>query len=156
MKLIQFLMKLSNETVTLELKDNSSVHGTIIGVDVSMNIHLKSVRVIKAKATKSSKKSPPVAETSTTSAPSPLLETISIRGNNIRMIILPEHLQLENYLIDDVPKANRTGGQAVPTAVHRPRGIKRARTSESSSTSAASSMSRITKTTSGMSIHHRR
>ena len=154
-------MKLSNETVTLELKDNSSVHGTIIGVDVSMNIHLKSVRVIKSKTPKSSKKSSPVSETPgeelpSTAVPSPLLETMSIRGNNIRMIILPEHLQLENYLIDDVPKANKTGGQAVPTAVHRPRGIKRARTSESSSTSAASSMSRVTKTTGGMSIHHRR
>src|SRR5205085_1479315 len=104
---------------------------------------------------KGSKKSHLASETSTTTGHSPLLETMSIRGSNIRMIVLPEHLQLENYLIDDVPKANKTGGQAVPTAVHRPRGIKRARTSESSSTSAASSMSRITKTTGGMSIHRR-
>jgi small nuclear ribonucleoprotein D1 len=155
MKLIQFLMKLSNETVTLELKDGSSVHGTIIGVDVSMNIHLKSVRIIKSKTPKSKKTSKDSESTQTPSTePAPLLEAMSIRGNNIRMIILPEHLQLENYLIDDVPKANKTGGQAVPTAVHRPRGIKRARTSDSSSAPAASS--RVTKTTGGMSIHHRR
>jgi small nuclear ribonucleoprotein D1 len=146
MKLIQFLMKLSNETVTLELKDGSSVHGTIVGVDVSMNIHLKSVRIIKSKPTKAFKKTD---EHTAPTEPSPVLEAMSIRGNNIRMIILPEHLQLENYLIDDVPKANKTGGQAVPTAVHRPRGIKRARTNESSAPS------RVTKTTGGMSIHRR-
>jgi small nuclear ribonucleoprotein D1 len=33
------------------------------------------------------------------------LESISIRGNNIRYFILPDSLPLETLLIDDQPKA---------------------------------------------------
>jgi small nuclear ribonucleoprotein (snRNP)-like protein len=38
-------MKLNNETVTIELKNGSTVHGTVAGVDVTMNTHLKNVKV---------------------------------------------------------------------------------------------------------------
>lgn len=45
MKLVRFLMKMNNETVTVELKNGTTVHGTVGGVDVSMNTHLKNVKV---------------------------------------------------------------------------------------------------------------
>lgn len=92
-------MKLNNETVTVELKNGTIVHGTIIGmlcmdsfvtiegVDVSMNTHLKSVKM-------TAKGKNPVN-----------LETLSVRGNNIRYFILPDTLNLDTLLVDDTPKA---------------------------------------------------
>ena len=57
------------------------------GVDMSMNTHLKAVKMtIKNKE--------PVQ-----------LESLSIRGNNIRYFILPESLPLDTLLVDDTPKA---------------------------------------------------
>lgn len=81
-------MKLSHETVTIELKNGSVVHGTIAGVDVSMNTHLKSVKMIQFRG------GAPIQ-----------LEQITIRGNNIRYIILPDALALDTLLLDDAPKA---------------------------------------------------
>ncbi|EDS44845.1 small nuclear ribonucleoprotein Sm D1 [Culex quinquefasciatus] len=86
MKLVRFLMKLSHETVTIELKNGTQVHGTITGVDVAMNTHLKAVKM-------TIKNRDPVQ-----------LDSLSIRGNNIRYYILPDSLPLETLLIDDAPK----------------------------------------------------
>ena len=92
MKLVRFLMKLTNETVTIELKNGTIVHGTIVGVDVSMNTHLKSVKMtLKGKN--------PVT-----------LDTLSIRGNNIRYYILPDSLNLDTLLVDTAPKAKAKAG----------------------------------------------
>ena len=97
MKLVKFLMKLNNETVTIELNNGTIVVGTVtgnqyltliihVGVDISMNTHLKAVKLtVKGRET--------IA-----------LDHITIRGNNIRYFLLPESLQLETLLVDDTPK----------------------------------------------------
>jgi small nuclear ribonucleoprotein (snRNP)-like protein len=43
MKLVQFLQKLHRENVTLELKNGTVIQGTVVGVDATMNCHLKKV-----------------------------------------------------------------------------------------------------------------
>merc|ERR1711936_1100861 len=91
MKLVRFLMKLTHETVTMELKNGTQVHGTITGVDVAMNTHLKAVKM-------TIKNRDPVN-----------LETLSVRGNNIRYYILPENLPLETLLVDDGLKKKKDG-----------------------------------------------
>lgn len=81
-------MKLSHETVTIELKNGSVVHGTVAGVDVCMNTHLKSVKMIPSRGC------------------TPLqMDQLTIRGNNIRYVILPDALALDTLLLDDTPKA---------------------------------------------------
>ena len=114
MKLVRFLMKLSHETVTIELKNGTQVNGTIAGVDVAMNTHLKNVKMTL-------KNRDPVN-----------LESLSVRGNNIRYYILPESLPLENLLIDEGPKRKpnmarggrgaRGGGRGGPRGRGRGRG----------------------------------
>ncbi|KAA0185302.1 hypothetical protein HAZT_HAZT005213 [Hyalella azteca] len=85
-------MKLSHETVTIELKNGTQVQGTITGVDVAMNTHLKSVKM-------------------TLKNQEPLTyDSLTIRGNNIRYYILPEALPMENLLIDEGPRARRGRG----------------------------------------------
>ncbi|KAG8841957.1 mRNA splicing protein smd1, partial [Serendipita sp. 411] len=81
-----FLMKLNNETVTIELKNGTIVHGTITGVDMQMNTHLKTIRLTARNRDPHS------------------LDSLSIRGNNIRYIILPDALPLDTLLVDDAPK----------------------------------------------------
>ena len=80
-------MKLSNETVTVELKNGTVIAGTITGVDIAMNTHLKKVKVTP-KGSKSMK-----------------FDHLSVRGSNIRYFLLPDNLNLDTLLVDlDDPK----------------------------------------------------
>jgi small nuclear ribonucleoprotein D1 len=81
-------MKISNETVTVELKNGTVVHGTVTGVDVQMNVHMKAARL-------TARNRDPVH-----------YDTLTVRGNQIRYVILPEALPLDALLVDDRPKAN--------------------------------------------------
>ncbi|KAF8979702.1 hypothetical protein BDQ17DRAFT_1403001 [Cyathus striatus] len=118
MKLVRFLMKLNNETVTIELKNGSVVHGTITGVDMQMNTHLKTVKM------------------TTRNRDPTTLDSLSIRGNNIRYFILPDALPLDTLLVDDAPKPKgrkkddargRGRGRAAGLDRGRPRGRGRGR-----------------------------
>ncbi|KAL1622202.1 Sm snRNP core protein Smd1 [Neofusicoccum ribis] len=86
MKLVRFLMKCQNETVTIELKNGTVVNGTIASVSPTMNTALRTVKM-----------TPKNRDTIT-------LDTINIRGSNIRYYILPDSLPLDTLLIDDAPK----------------------------------------------------
>ena len=97
MKLTRFLQKLANETVTIELKNNTTVTGTVVGVDVAMNTHLRAVKLsVRGEKPKH-------------------LDNMSVRGNTIRFFILADSLNLDQLLVDDTPKqaaAVRTSGGA--------------------------------------------
>ena len=57
-----------------------------IGVDMQMNTHLKTIKM-------TARNRDPTT-----------LDTLSIRGNNIRYFILPDALPLDTLLVDDAPK----------------------------------------------------
>merc|ERR1719297_353395 len=96
MKLVKFLQKLTREQVTIELKNGTVIHGTIVGVDASMNCHLK-----KAKLTTKGKN--PVS-----------YATLSVRGSTIRAFLLPDALNLDALLVDDTPKTAQKPGSGLP------------------------------------------
>lgn len=89
MKLVKFLMKLRNETVTIELKNGTVVIGMITSVDITMNTHLKNVRM-------------------TVKGYDPIdLDHLTIRGSNIRYFFLPDNVPLEALLVEEPEKKKK-------------------------------------------------
>ncbi|KAG9257850.1 Small nuclear ribonucleoprotein Sm D1 [Emericellopsis cladophorae] len=105
MKLVRFLMKCTNETVTIELKNGTIVHGTIASVSPQMNTALRNVKM-------------------TAKGQDPLsLDTMNIRGSTIRYYILPDSLPLDTLLVDDAPKPkNKARKEAADTGGRGGRG----------------------------------
>ncbi|SBT71357.1 small nuclear ribonucleoprotein Sm D1, putative [Plasmodium malariae] len=96
MKLVSFLMKLTNENVTIELKNGTLITGVITGIDIKMNTHMKNVKVVI--------KNKNIGEYNVKTKQFLSLEHVTIRGNNIRYFILSDNLPLDTLLVDDTPK----------------------------------------------------
>ena len=81
-KLVKVLMRLAGETVVVELKDGTSVQGTVVGVDMPMNTHLKAVRQTARDGTVTH------------------IDSLTVRGSTIRFVLLPDTLNLDALLLD--------------------------------------------------------
>ena len=92
-KIHSFLSKLAHETVQVELKNGSVVQGTVVGVDGAMNTHLKNVKLVPK------------------GRPAQALESLSLRGSQVRCVILPDSLNLDTLLVDlDAPRTRPPKG----------------------------------------------
>ncbi|CAD6445709.1 c0f6c4ca-ac65-4bdf-ba0d-6d6ad97236b9 [Sclerotinia trifoliorum] len=101
MKLVRFLMKCANETVTIELKNGTIIHGTITSVSPQMNTALRTVKMTPKNGASLS------------------LDTINLRGSTIRYYILPDSLPLDTLLIDDAPKPKNKARKEATGAADR-------------------------------------
>ena len=87
-------MKLTKEVVTVELKNGATAHGTLIAVDVHMNMHLKNVKWQAA------------------GRDAVHLDAVAVRGNNVRCVLVGEGVPVDSLLVDDRPKRHATGAGA--------------------------------------------
>jgi small nuclear ribonucleoprotein D1 len=81
--LVRFLMKLSGETVVVEMKDGREARGKVVGVDKAMTMHMTNVKLTSAQGQSTSQ------------------DAFTIRGPAIRYVQLPDTLNLDLLLIDD-------------------------------------------------------
>lgn len=99
MKLVNFLKKLRNEQVTVELKNGTTVWGTLQSVSPQMNATLTDVKLTLPNTHANAQAMAGIYLTGNESTAT--LQYINIRGNTIRQIILPDSLNLDNLLIDE-------------------------------------------------------
>ena len=95
-------MKLKKETVTIELKNGTVISGTVANVDPGLNCHLTRVRMtVRGKNPES-------------------LDTLSVRGNNIRYVILPDSLNLRESYPNTITKDEWYELDSITTYARRP------------------------------------
>jgi small nuclear ribonucleoprotein D1 len=85
------LPKLRNEIVSVELKNGTFIQRTVTTVEMSINTHLKEVKITV-------KNKDPVD-----------LEKLFIRGSNICHYVLPDNLPLDRFLDDVSHKKKKSG-----------------------------------------------
>lgn len=131
MKLVKFLQKLNREQVTIELKNGTVIQGTVVGVDATMNCHLKKAKMtvyvlargqsilfclalLTSQTLSCRRGKNPVA-----------YATLSVRGSTMRSWILPEALNLDAALVDDTKNRQPPPSQPKPRAGRMMRGGRR-------------------------------
>merc|ERR1711904_412370 len=80
-RIVRFLMKLTSETVQIELKNGATVQGTIVGVDLAMNTHVKALKLIS--------KTADILKA----------DQMTIRGSHIRYVIIPDSINVDTLLV---------------------------------------------------------
>lgn len=106
MKLVRFLMNLPLATslpVTVELKNGKSVNGQVLLCSPLMNLSMKNTKLILPHQDPQ------------------LMLYITIRGNQIRQVILPDDLNIETLLSRSAIKLKGPGAGPGKTDVKRPR-----------------------------------
>ena len=88
MSLVRFLIKLKHKMVTLEMKNETQVHGTIFGIDST------TITFILTNAEMTIKKHQDLIK----------LNVLIIRGNYICYCTLPETLPLDKLILDEGSK----------------------------------------------------
>ncbi|VEU23498.1 DEKNAAC104599 [Brettanomyces naardenensis] len=107
MKLVRFLMKLTSERVQVELKNGTVIVGDIISVTPTMNMNLKNVKMT-------------VKDRNPTQ-----LEFVNIRGNQVRLVILPDELNVDRVLTDSMTRPKKTPSTVAPPTRERRGGPRR-------------------------------
>lgn len=119
MKLVHFLKKLRNEQVTIELKNSTTIWGTLQTVTPQMNVTLSNVTLSLSGSNNSQAQAGMYllksGSQSTAAGENQVqLQFINVRGNTIRQIILPDSLNLDSLLVDEEDlKRLRRSGQVV-------------------------------------------
>eukprot|EP00978_Attheya_sp_CCMP212_P009638 scaffold22874_cov29-Attheya_sp.AAC.1 len=77
MKLVKLLQRLNKEHVTIELKNGTVIQGIVVGVDATMNCHLRNTKV-----------------------------TLSLRGSTMWAWLLLDSLNLDALLVETDAREN--------------------------------------------------
>lgn len=81
----------TNHSITVELKNGTSVNGQLLSCTPLMNVSLKNIKLIQPHQDPQ------------------LMQFMNIRGNQIRQILLPDELDIESLLAKSVVRIKGSG-----------------------------------------------